>query len=155
MTQEFFEIPATGITGQKFDNLNFEAGDFATLVVNVASNCDLTEQNYDELVQLQQEYGDDGFTVLAFPSDDFDQEPYTNEEIFSKMQAKHGVNFPMFEKTHVNGADEHALYRNMKEQGNLDAVEWNFQKFLIDSEGKVIKVFPPDVNPLAIKPDIE
>merc|ERR1712046_9245 len=96
LMSDFFNMPATGIDGTKYNNLNFEAGAFATLLVNVASNCGLTEQNYKELVMLQSEFGDDGFTVLAFPSDDFDQEPDDNAVIVKNMTERFNVNFPMF-----------------------------------------------------------
>merc|ERR1719469_427394 len=82
---------------------------------------------------LQAEYGDDGFSVLAFPSNDFHQEPEDN--------------FPMFEKASVNGENAHPLYKWVKENSELkgEDIEWNYQKFLIDGEGNVKKVYSPEV----------
>ena len=113
-TVTFFDIPATDIQGMQHANLNAEAGDFATLLVNVASNCALTEEQYRELVQLQDEYGADGFSIIAVPSNDFDQEPEENATILANMKAKHGINFPMLSKSHVNGEETHELYKYVK-----------------------------------------
>merc|ERR1711957_922174 len=106
---------------------------------------------------LQAEYGDDGFSVLAFPSNDFHQEPEDNSTIMSEMKRRYDVNFPMFEKASVNGENAHPLYKWVKENSELkgEDIEWNYQKFLIDGEGNVKKVYSPEVEPLSLKTDIE
>ena len=106
---------------------------------------------------LQAEYGDDGFSVLAFPSNDFKQEPEDNATIMSEMKRRYDVNFPMFEKCSVNGENAHPLYKWCKDNSELKGadIEWNYQKFLIDGEGNVKKVYSPEVTPLSIKADIE
>jgi glutathione peroxidase len=127
------------------------------LIVNVASKCKYTYQ-YDDLQALFDEYQDDDFAVLAFPANNFEaQEQGSNEEINRFCTSEYGVTFPMFSKISVKGEEMHPLYEYLtsKEQnGRLDApINWNFQKFLIDRDGKVIRSFLPSerVNDKKIK----
>jgi len=117
------------------------------LIVNVASKCINTKQ-YADLQAIYEEYKDDDFVVLGFPSNNFmNQEPGSNEEINRFCTSKYGVTFPMFSKISVKGDDIHPLYKYLtskKENGRLDApVRWNFQKFLVGKNGKVIRTFKP------------
>lgn len=117
------------------------------LIVNVASKCTNTKQ-YEDLQNIYEEYKDDDFVVLGFPSNDFmNQEPGSNEEINRFCTSKYGITFPMFSKISVKGDDMHPLYQYLtskKENGKLDApVRWNFQKFLVGKNGKVIRTFAP------------
>jgi len=87
------------------------------------------------------------------------QEPGTNEEIQNFCQANYGVTFPMFDKIDVNGKDTHPLYQHLKKAApgavGMKAIKWNFTKFLVDAEGKVLKRFAPNIEPADIAPDIE
>jgi glutathione peroxidase len=121
------------------------------LVVNVASQCGLTPQ-YTELQALYEKYKDQGFVVLGFPSNQFgSQEPGTNEEIKEFCSTKYSVSFPMFSKVDVNGPDATPLYKHLTAQDAPPAgsgkISWNFEKFLIGRDGKLINRFAPRTNP--------
>lgn len=123
----------------------------AALVVNVASRCGLTPQ-YAGLVRLQRTYGDRGFTVVGVPCNQFlGQEPGTPEEIAEFCSTTYGVDFPLLEKTDVNGDGRHPLYRELTAfpdaSGAAGDVQWNFEKFLLDAEGCVVARFRPKVEP--------
>jgi glutathione peroxidase len=119
------------------------------LVVNVASKCGLTPQ-YKALETLQEKYKDKGFTVLGFPCNQFaEQEPGTNEEIKQFCSTKYNVTFPLFDKIYVNGPNRHPLYVAL---AGTDSpfpgdIKWNFGKFLIGRDGKIIKRFEPKTTP--------
>lgn len=121
------------------------------LVVNVASQCGYTPQ-YEGLQALYVKYKDRGLVVAGFPANNFGgQEPGTNAEIGAFCRSKYGVTFPMFAKISVKGKDQAPLYRfltdktaNPKTGGEI---QWNFTKFLVDRNGKVIRRFEPDVEP--------
>ncbi|MGB1275519.1 MAG: glutathione peroxidase [Nannocystaceae bacterium] len=121
------------------------------LVVNTASECGFTPQ-YEGLEQLHKKYNERGLVVLGFPSNDFGgQEPGSEAEIKTFCQQKFQVSFPMFAKVHARGPEVHPLYKTLSEQtpeGVRGAVKWNFTKFLVDREGKVIARFEPNVKPL-------
>jgi len=109
------------------------------LIVNVASKCGFTKQ-YGPLEGLYEKYKDKGFVILGFPCNQFaGQEPGTNEEIQSFCQINYGVTFPVFGKIKVNGKEAHPLYQYLKEQTGGKPIKWNFNKFLIDKEGKIVK----------------
>ncbi|GAB2966830.1 glutathione peroxidase [Amycolatopsis acidiphila] len=125
----------------------------AVLVVNVASKCGLTPQ-YSGLERLQERFGDKGFTVAGFPCNQFGgQEPGTSGEIAQFCSATYGVTFPMFEKTDVNGPERHPLYAELVQTPDADGaagdVQWNFEKFLVTDEGKVLARFRPRTEPEA------
>lgn len=129
------------------------------LVVNVASQCGLTQSNYKELNVLYGKYKDQGFEILAFPCNQFGgQEPGTNEEIQETACTRFKAEFPIFDKIEVNGENAAPLYKFLKsEQGGLlgDAIKWNFTKFLVNKEGKVVERYPPTTSPLKIEKDIQ
>lgn len=117
------------------------------LIVNVASKCGLTPQ-YKDLEALYQEKKDKGLEILGFPANNFmGQEPGSNKQIQQFCQLNYGVTFPMFAKISVAGKDMHPLYRYLtskKENGIMDApVRWNFQKFLLDRQGRLVAVIGP------------
>jgi glutathione peroxidase len=123
----------------------------AVLVVNVASRCGLTPQ-YSGLERLQQTYGERGFTVLGVPCNQFaGQEPGSAEEIETFCSTTYGVSFPMTEKLDVNGPERHALYDTLTETadaaGDSGDVQWNFEKFLVSTEGEPLARFRPTVEP--------
>lgn len=117
------------------------------LIVNVASKCGFTSQ-YEGLQELHQRYGDQGLVVLGVPSNDFmGQEPGTNEEIKTFCESNYHVTFPMFSKVSVKGSAKHPLYVWLtKEKGK---VSWNFNKFLIGRDGRVIEKFGSMTKPLS------
>ncbi|MDO9355225.1 MAG: glutathione peroxidase [Solirubrobacteraceae bacterium] len=133
-----------------------DLGDEATagktvLVVNVASKCGLTPQ-YTGLENLQQRFGDQGFTVLGAPCNQFgEQEPGSAEEIETFCSTTYGTSFPMTEKLDVNGDGRHPLYEALVGTADADGesgdVQWNFEKFLVSSDGTVLHRFRPTVEP--------
>ena len=123
----------------------------ALLIVNVASRCGLTPQ-YEQLEQLQAEYGPRGFQVLGFPCNQFaGQEPGTDEEIAEFCSATFGVTFPVFGKIKVNGKKKHPIYAALREKEDADGkagrVKWNFEKFLVAPGGEVVGRFRPSTTP--------
>lgn len=119
------------------------------LIVNVASKCGFTPQ-YEGLEALYDRYRNQGFVVLGFPANDFrGQEPGTNAEIAEFCRATWSVEFPMFEKITVKGDDQHPLYRFLTSRPAPigGAIEWNFQKFLVDRQGNVIERLSPRTRP--------
>ena len=128
------------------------------LIVNVASKCGLTSQ-YEGLEAIYRKYKDRGFEVLGFPCNQFGgQEPGTESEIAQFCTSNYGVDFPMFAKIDVNGADQHPLYTFLKNaKGGIfgDAIKWNFAKFLINREGNVVERYAPTTGPASVADDIE
>ncbi len=121
----------------------------AVLVVNVASKCGLTPQ-YKGLEALYQKYKDKGLVVLGFPCNQFNgQEPGTNEEIKQFCSSKYNVTFPMFDKLDVNGDKRHPLYVTLagKDSPFPGDIKWNFGKFLIGKDGKILHRFEPRTTP--------
>lgn len=122
------------------------------LLVNVASQCRLTYQ-YESLEELHESYVKQGFSVLGFPCNQFDnQEPGTAAEIMKFCSETYGVAFPMFEKIEVNGANRHPIYQRLvstpDRAGRAGDVDWNFEKFLVAADGSVLRRFRPDTYPL-------
>ena len=120
-------------------------------MVNVASHCGMTPQ-YTGLEALYRKYKDRGFTVLGFPCNQFGaQEPGTEAEIQAFCSTNYDVTFPMFAKIDVNGADAHPLYAYLKgEKPGLlgtEAIKWNFTKFLVGRDGKVVRRYAPTDKP--------
>ncbi|KAL1513387.1 hypothetical protein ABEB36_002806 [Hypothenemus hampei] len=129
------------------------------LIVNVASKCGHTATHYKQLVQMFDQYNSEkGLKILAFPCNQFGkQEPGDNEKI-SNFAKKKNVNFDMFEKIEVNGPNAHPLWNYLTEQ--IDGpkgpeITWNFTKFLIDKEGKVVGRYQPSIKPLDLIPQLE
>ena len=133
----------------------------ALLLVNDASKCGLTPQ-YEGLERLQKTYGDRGFSVIGFPSNQFmGQEPGTSEEIAQFCSATYGVTFPLMEKIDVNGDERHPIYAELTEKEDAEGVAgditWNFEKFLVSPQGNVVARYRPQVEPedATIVADIE
>lgn len=129
------------------------------LIVNTASKCGFTPQ-YTGLESLQQQYGTRGFSVLAFPCNQFGaQEPGAETEIQSFCEMNYQTTFPLFSKIEVNGAASHPLFAHLKEQapGVLGSkrIKWNFTKFLVNQQGEVVKRYAPSTKPEDIAADIE
>jgi glutathione peroxidase len=143
------DIPVNTLAGQPATLGEVSSG--TLLVVNVASKCGLTPQ-YEGLEQLHERYRDRGFSVVAFPCDQFGgQEPGTAEEISEFCAVNYGVTFPLFEKIEVNGPGRHPVYAELTaaadDSGEAGDIQWNFEKFLIRPEGTVAGRFRPRTTP--------
>jgi glutathione peroxidase len=168
MTTSIYDIPVRRITGADASLREFKGQ--VVLIVNVASKCGLTPQ-YEGLEKLYEQYRGQGLVIAAFPANDFaGQEPGTNDEIQAFCKTSFGVEFPLFERITVVGAQKHPLYRALIEarpQAESSAevpfrdklkgygmtpnpepeVLWNFEKFLVSRQGEVVKRFSPDTAP--------
>jgi glutathione peroxidase len=143
----FYDIAVKSIDGSA-DLLGKLRGKVA-LAVNVASRCGLTPQ-YDGLEELQRELKDQNFTVIGFPCNQFGaQEPGTEQQIVEFCQTTFDVTFPMSSKLEVNGPNQHPLYTFLTsaDTGIPGEITWNFEKFLIGRDGKVLKRYPPPTKP--------
>jgi glutathione peroxidase len=152
-----YEMTAKDIEGRELSLASLQGR--VLLIVNVASRCGFTPQ-YAGLEALQRQYGERGLTVLGFPCDQFGhQEPGDEAEIRNFCQTQYDVSFPMFSKIEVNGAGAHPLYAYLKSQAKgvlgTEAIKWNFTKFLIDREGRVVKRYAPQDKPEDLASDIE
>ncbi|KAL1834817.1 hypothetical protein DCAR_0105040 [Daucus carota subsp. sativus] len=129
------------------------------LIVNVASQCGLTNKNYTELSELYEQYRGSGFEILAFPCNQFaGQEPGTTEQIANFVCTKFKAEYPVFDKIHVNGSSASPLYKFLKssKHGTFgDNIKWNFTKFLVDREGNVVNRFSPTTAPHKLEKDIK
>jgi glutathione peroxidase len=142
-----YEIPLKDIKGQE-TSLKPYAGK-ALLIVNVASKCGYTRQ-YSGLEEVWKKYQDKGLVVLGFPSNDFGgQEPGTNEEIAEFCSSKFGASFPLFDKVHTKGPEQHPLYTALTGPTSPvpGPVKWNFGKFLVGRDGKIIARYDSKVEP--------
>jgi glutathione peroxidase len=137
-TMDLKSIELTKIDGTR--TTYGEYADNVVLVVNVASRCGFTP-HYEQLEQLQEQYGERGFTVLGFPSNQFMQELKNNDDIADYCSLTWGVTFPMFEKTKVNGKNRHPLFAALADapddSGKAGNVKWNFEKFLVLPNGEM------------------
>jgi glutathione peroxidase len=147
---------ASGIYGFTLNSIDGKPAPLAdykgkvVLLVNVASQCGYTPQ-YSALESIYEKYKDQGFVILGFPANNFGaQEPGTNEEIKTFCTRKYSVTFPMYSKISVKGDDQAPLYAYLTKQtgpGISGEIKWNFTKFLVDRDGKVIQRFEPAVTP--------
>jgi len=152
-----YDFKANDIKGHERDLSEFRGK--VLLIVNTASKCGLTPQ-FEGLEALYERFKDDGLEVLGFPCNQFaEQDKGTNEEIAGFCMKNYGVSFTMFEKIKVNGDGAHPLYRYLKKEakGFLGSqnIKWNFTKFLVGKDGKVIKRFAPTTKPAAIEKYIQ
>ena len=150
------DFSATTLDGRPQD-LDAYAGQ-VVLVVNTASECGFTPQ-FEGLEKLWKDHGDAGLVVLGFPCNQFGgQEPGDAEKIGEFCQRNYGVTFPMFEKVDVNGDDAHPLFEWLRqEKGGLlgSKIKWNFTKFLIGRDGRVLERYAPTAKPESLTGDIE
>ena len=149
MTTAIYDAPVSSLGGTPADLHDYE--DQVVLVVNTASQCGLTPQ-YAGLQRLQERFADRGFTVLAFPCNQFGrQEPGSADEIRAFCSARFGVTFPVFDKIEVNGPERHPLYASLTRVPDADGVagdiQWNFEKFLVGPAGATVQRFRPQVEP--------
>jgi glutathione peroxidase len=151
-----YTYSATTIQGQE-QPLSIYSGK-VLLIVNTASKCGFTPQ-YKELQELYETYKDKGFAVLGFPTNQFGkQEPGSNSDIAEFCEINYGVSFPMFAKIDVRGADAHPLFQYLTTEARgflTKTIKWNFTKFLINRQGKVVRRYAPKTVPSKISQDIE
>jgi glutathione peroxidase len=148
-TQTIYQFKVTDLYGKEFDFYTLKGKKL--LIVNTASECGLTPQ-YKDLEAIYRKYKDKNFVIIGFPANNFgSQEPGSNEQIAKFCQMNYGVTFPMMSKISVKGKDIHEVYKflTQKDKNGLQdsQVEWNFQKYLINEEGELIKVLSPRVLP--------
>lgn len=153
---KFYDFSAKNINGEEVSMREYKGK--VLLVVNTASKCGLTPQ-FEELESLYKEYKDKGFEILGFPCNQFaKQDPGSNKEIGQFCLINYGVTFNMFEKIDVNGPTAHPIYKYLKNEAKgflSKEIKWNFSKFLIDGDGKVVKRYSPTTKPSKLKEDIE
>ncbi len=147
--KSFHDFTVEDIEGNKFDFGSLKGK--MVLVVNTASKCGLTPQ-YEQLQKIYDRFGGKNFIVIGFPANNFnEQEPGNNEEIALFCERNYGVTFPIMSKISVKGDNMHPLYQWLTQKsknGVMDSeVAWNFQKYLIDEEGRLVKMFEPKVKP--------
>ncbi len=153
MSDNPLHIPCETLDGRQVTLADFPAK--AYLVVNTASQCGFTPQ-YEGLEKLWQEYRERGLQVLGFPCNQFGaQEPGDAAEIGAFCQKNYGVTFPLFAKIKVNGDDAHPLFVNLKNQApgllGSKVIKWNFTKFLLDDEGRVIERYGSATTPESLR----
>ncbi|PKA48064.1 putative phospholipid hydroperoxide glutathione peroxidase [Apostasia shenzhenica] len=129
------------------------------LIVNVASQCGLTNSNYTQMSELYEKYKDKGLEILAFPCNQFGgQEPGSNEEIVEFACTQFKAEYPIFDKVDVNGENAAPVYKFLKaSKGGIfgSSIKWNFSKFLVDKDGHVVDRYAPTTSPLSIEKDIK
>jgi glutathione peroxidase len=150
MISSIYDFKVTSLDGGTIDFSKFKGKKI--LIVNTASECGNTPQ-YAELEELYKKHGE-SLVIVGFPANNFGgQEPGSNSEIKSFCQKNYGVTFPMAEKVSVKGDDIHPLFKYLvkeaEKMGETDPVKWNFTKFLIDENGKLVKVFHNKVLPMS------
>jgi len=144
-----YDVPVRALDGAPATLRDYEGS--VLLVVNVASNCGLTPQ-YAALERVHEKFATRGFSVLGFPCNQFgQQEPGSPSDIQTFCSTTYGVTFPLFEKTDVNGDDQHPLYTSLTaladDSGHSGDIRWNFEKFLVNRRGEPVHRFSPLAEP--------
>ena len=152
-----YEYSANALSGEAVSMQQFRGK--VLLIVNTASKCGFTPQ-YKGLEALYQKFRDRGLVILGFPCNQFGrQEPGDSEQIGEFCERNFGVSFPLFEKVDVNGDDAHPLFGYLKQEApgvlGSKGIKWNFTKFLVASDGRVVKRFAPKDTPESLEADIE
>lgn len=150
MSNSIHQLVATDIKGETFDFSSLKGK--KVMIVNTASQCGLTPQ-YEKLQELHETYKDSNLVLIGFPSNDFmGQEPGSNDDISKFCVDNYGVSFKMMGKIIVKGEDKHDVYQFLTDKSwnqKMDSqVEWNFQKYLLNENGELEKVFSPQTSPL-------
>jgi glutathione peroxidase len=148
-SKSIHQFKVTDIEGKQFDFSSLKGKKI--MIVNTASKCGYTPQ-YEQLEKIYQQYKDKNFVIIGFPANNFlSQEPGSNEEIATFCQKNYGVTFPMMSKISVKGKDQHPIYTFLttKKYNGLEdnSVSWNFQKYLINKDGRLEKVVSPSTKP--------
>ncbi|PAQ12906.1 glutathione peroxidase [Bacillaceae bacterium SAOS 7] len=154
--ESIYDIQVTTPSGELVSLSDYKGQ--VLLIVNTASKCGFTPQ-FTELQALYEKYKEQGFTVLGFPSDQFmNQEFAENDQIMEFCKVNYGVSFPMFAKTEVKGANATPLFQFLtKKQSGLltGSIKWNFTKFLVNKEGEVVDRYAPQTSPSKVEGDIQ
>jgi len=154
---DLYDFSAATLAGKDLELKQYRGK--VVLVVNTASQCGMTPQ-YAGLEALHRKLADKGLAVLGFPCNQFgNQEPGGAQEIASFCQKNYGVSFQMFDKIEVNGENAHPLYQWLTREApgvlGTEAIKWNFTKFLVGRDGKVVKRYAPQTEPKSLETDIE
>lgn len=149
MEKSIHQFKVTDLYGEEFDFSSLKGK--KVMIVNTASECGLTPQ-YEQLQEVYEHYKDKGFVIVGFPANNFGaQEPGSDEQIAAFCKKNYGVTFPMMSKISVKGDDMHELYQflTQKAKNGLEdsEVAWNFQKYLLDENGHLVKVIGPQTLP--------
>ena len=157
MPESVYDFNCTTPAGEERSLADFRGK--VLLVVNTASKCGFTPQ-FKGLEDMYSEYRDKGLEILGFPCNQFGkQDPGSNNEIMEFCQLNYGVSFPMFAKIEVNGDGATPLYQHLKQAApgvlGSEGIKWNFTKFLVDTDGNVVRRYAPKDKPAAIAADIE
>lgn len=152
-----YDIKVKNIDGEEISMSEYKGK--TLLIVNVASKCGYTPQ-YEGLEKLYKDYKDKGLVILGFPCNQFaGQEPGSEKEILEFCQTNYGVTFPMFSKIDVNGENTHPLYVYLKKEApgvlSTQDIKWNFTKFLVSADGKVLQRFAPATTPAQIDNELK
>ena len=151
-----YDFKAVASNGKEIDFKEFEGK--VLLIINTASKCGFTPQ-FDGLEKLNEKYRDRGLVCIGFPCNQFaNQDPGTDSEIEGFCRMNYGVTFQIMKKVDVNGKDAHPIFKYLRSQtkGLLgDRVKWNFTKFLVSRDGKIIKRFGPAIVPAKLESEIE
>ncbi|KAF5092743.1 hypothetical protein D0Z03_002713 [Geotrichum reessii] len=153
---KFYSLAPQDKTGNPYDFSQLKGK--VVLIVNVASKCGFTPQ-YKGLEELNKKYASEGLVILGFPCNQFaHQEPGTQDEIESFCQLNYGVTFPILKKIDVNGANADPVYNYLKNEKSgllgFKGIKWNFEKFLVDKNGKVVERYASTTSPSSIDPTI-
>lgn len=160
----FFDFKMKNIQGKEVDFASFKGKTKLFMIVNVACKCGFTGDHYTQLVDLYTKYNKRGLEIFGFPCNQFmSQESGTEEDIEKYVRDNFNVSFPMFSKIEVNGENAHPLYQFLRNNSELydpetkkaKMIPWNFGKFLVNKDGKVIKFEGPTTNPNDMIPMIE
>ncbi|XP_069794799.1 glutathione peroxidase 7 [Narcine bancroftii] len=150
--KDFYTFKGVNIRGKLISLEKYRGS--VSLAINVASECGFTESNYKDLQQLQRELGPMHFNVLGFPCNQFgNQEPGTDQEIEKFVRKTYGVSFPLFSKIIAKGPGANAAFKYLTDSTGKEP-DWNFWKYLVDPNGKVVDAWPPSVSVAEIKPKI-
>lgn len=157
MANTIYDFKAATIAGKEASLADYKGK--VVLIVNTASKCSFTPQ-FAGLETLYETYKDRGLVILGFPCNQFGaQEPGTSDQIQEFCQLNYGVKFPMFGKIDVNGKDAHPLFKFLTSERpgilGIEAIKWNFTKFLVDKNGNPVKRYAPNTEPKDIAADIE
>lgn len=160
LSQDFWTITANDMEGKKREMSEFKGQ--VLLVTNVASKCGLSPQHLKDFIELKKKYKDDGLEILAFPTMQFNQQEEKDASTMCQLYKKLDVNFPVFQTTEVNGPNAHPIFqycklhsKDMYSKGQLQAVGWNFGKYLLDRDGRVYGYYGPRTSAMDLEGDIQ
>lgn len=153
--QSIYEISVRDMSGVSQPLSQYQGK--VLLIVNVASRCGLTANHYRQLVQLHERYSANGLVILGFPCNQFMRQEPAECPLILDFARSQGAEFQLFDKVDVNGQSAHELFKFLRSHSRLDShrIGWNFGKFLISREGKILDYFGPRTSPVDMVPDIE